>query len=419
MTVHNYLPRVVDNELRERLARIGAVVVEGPKGCGKTETAVQQCASAVRLDTDETARVTAEIAPANILEGPTPRLIDEWQLVPSLWNAVRKAVDDRRTPGQFILTGSATPVDDPNRHTGTGRMSRLRMRTLSLSESCLSSDQVSLAQLMSGAGEVAGSSNLSLNDLIEETCHGGWPADRELPWALAQANVADYCTEVANADIRLVDGVRRNTARVRQLMQSLARATDTQTRRTKLAADAANPPLGEYAVATYLDALEKIAVLEPLPSWSPTLRARARIRVAPKHYFVDPAMSAALINMGPDQLKQDLKTYGSLFKSLVLRDLRVYAQSSGATIHHYLDSTGLAIDAIVDGGYGRWGAIAIRLGSVPYQLDKAAADLKILSLKVDTEEAGDPKFLAIITASGYAYTRPDGVSVIPLATLHP
>ena len=416
---HHYLPRVVDTELDERLARIGAVLIEGAKGCGKTETGSQHCASVVRLDVDEAARTTAQIAPANVLDGAVPRLLDEWQLVPNLWNEVRRAVDARHAPGQFILAGSATPQDDTTRHTGAGRISRLRMRTLSLWESGLSTGQVALTDLMAGGAAVAGASAMSLDDVIEETCHGGWPADRDKPWKAAQANVGDYCAEIANADIRTMDGVRRDPSRVRLLMQALARHTATQARQTTLAADAADPALGEDTVSSYVRALERLMVVEPLASWGPVLRSRARIRVAAKHHFVDPAMSASLLNAGPDELRRDLKTFGFLFESLVLRDLRVYAQVLGATVHHFLDSTGRQVDAVIDGGYDRWGAVEVKLGGTREVLDQAAANLQAFAAKVDTQSTGGPRFLAIVTATGYAYARPDGVLVVPLGILRP
>ncbi|MCL2781130.1 MAG: DUF4143 domain-containing protein [Actinomycetia bacterium] len=419
MLSSHYLPRVVDAELADRLARIGAVLIEGAKGCGKTETASQHSASMVRLDIDETARATAEVAPANVLDGAAPRLIDEWQLVPRLWNEVRRAVDARRAPGQFILTGSATPADDATRHTGAGRVSRLRMRTLSLWESNLSAGAVRLSTLMSGDTAVSGTTDMTLDDLIEETCHGGWPVDRNKSWRLAQANVADYCAEIANTDIRTADGTRRDSARVRLLMQSLARHTATAARQSTLASDAARPALAEDTVSSYLGALERLMVVEPLTSWSPVLRSRARIRVSAKHHFVDPSMTATLLNARPDELRRDLKTYGFLFESLALRDLRVYAQSLGASVHHYLDSTGLEVDAIVDGGFGRWGAIEVKLGGAAEVLDRAASRLRAFAAKVDQQSTGEPRFLAIVTATGYAHTRRDGVAVIPLAALRP
>ncbi|MCL2490721.1 MAG: DUF4143 domain-containing protein [Propionibacteriaceae bacterium] len=412
-----YLNRVADAELDDRLSRIGAVLIEGAKGCGKTETAMQHCASSVCLDIDESARVTAQIAPGNVLDGPVPRLIDEWQLVPQLWNEMRRAVDARREPGQFIFTGSATPADDVTRHTGAGRVSRLRMRTLTLWESGMSTGQVSLSGLLAG-NQATGASSLNLDDVIEETCHGGWPGDRRLSWKQAQANVGDYCGEIANAEVRAVDGVRRDSARVLMVMQSLARHTASQARLTTIASDTGSPVPSD-TTSSYLKALERLMVVEPLPSWSPVLRSRARIRTAAKHHFVDPAMSASLLNAGLDELRRDLKTFGFLFESLVLRDLRVYAGACSATASHYLDSTGLEVDIVIDGGYGRWGAVEVKLGNAPDVIDQAADNLKRFAGRVDAQTVGAPNFLAVVTATGYAYTRPDGVSVVPLGVLCP
>lgn len=288
------------------------------------------------------------------------------------------------------------------------------MRTLTLSESGLSSGEVSFSSLMAGDPVEAGASPLGLGDVIEEVCHGGWPANRGQSWSAAQANIADYCAEIANGDIRTVDGVRRDPNRVRLLMQTLARHTATQARLTTLAADAG---MSDETVASYLNALERLMVVEPLTSWSPVLRARSRIRTTSKHHFVDPAMSAALLNAAPDELSRDLKTFGFLFESLVVRDLRVYAQPLRASVHHYLDSANLEVDAIIDGGYKRWGAVEVKLGGSSDVIQKAAENLLSFAAKVDTQSAGEPAFLAIVTAEGYAYTRPDGVCVIPIGVL--
>jgi len=414
-----YLPRVADAVLADRLARMGAVVIEGAKACGKTATAKRQAASEVRFDVDETARETARIAPGNVLEGATPRLLDEWQLVPDVWNAVRRAVDDRGLDGQFILTGSSKPSDEQTRHTGAGRFSRMRMRTLSLAESGLSSQKVSLAGLLAGDGVEPGQALLGLDDLIAETCHGGWPADRRRDWATARRNVADYVNEIADADIRTVDGVRHDPVRVMALLRAIARNTATEARQTVLAADAADgtASLDPDTAAAYLAALQRLMVVEPLTGWSPVLRSKARLRRSVKHHFVDPAISAVLLGAGVDELRRDLKTYGFLFESLAVRDLRVYAEAASATVHHYRDSNDLEVDAVVDGGYGRWAAFEVKLASGRDVLDKAAATLTKFADTVDAQSSGAPKALVILTAGTYAYTRPDGVAVVPLAAL--
>ena len=415
MSQPTYLPRIAETELSERLNRLSAVLIEGAKACGKTEMALHHCASQVRLDVDEGALATAQIAPSNVLAGPTPRLIDEWQLVPTLWNAVRREADARRQPGQFVLTGSATPSDDATRHTGAGRVGRMRLRTLTLAESGLSSTECSLAGLLSSEGVSGGASPMTLNDMIEEVCHGGWPADRPLSQRDASANVADYVTEIANSDIRTLDGVRRDSSRVRLLLHTLARNTASQASHATLARDVGD--ITDDTVGDYLRALERLMVLEPLTAWSPVLRSRARLRKAVTHHFVDPAISASLLNVGPDKLRRDLKTFGFLFESLALRDLRVYAGAARAQVHHYRDSSGLEVDAVVDGGYRRWGACEIKLSADSSVIDAAAAQLLKFAQTVDTQSTGEPVFLAVVTAAGYAYARPDGVCVIPLATL--
>jgi len=414
-----YLPRVADTVLAERLARMGAVVIEGAKACGKTATAERQAASQVRFDVDEAARETARIAPGNVLEGATPRLLDEWQLVPDVWNAVRRAVDARGSDGQFILTGSSTPADDTTRHTGAGRFSRLRMRTLSLAESGLSSQTVSLAGLLAGDHVESGQARLGLDDLIAETCHGGWPADRRRDWTIAQRNLADYVNELVDADIRTVDGVRHDPVRVMALLRAVARNTATEARHTVLTTDAWDgpPSLDPDTAALYLAALRRLMIVEPLTSWSPVLRSKARLRRSVKHHFVDPAISAVLLNAGVDELRRDLKTYGFLFESLAIRDLRVYAEAAFATVHHYRDSNDLEVDAVVDGGHGRWAAFEVKLASTRDVLDKAAATLTKFAGTVDVQSSGAPKALVILTAGAYAYTRPDGVAVVPLAAL--
>ncbi|GHU05197.1 ATPase AAA [Betaproteobacteria bacterium] len=416
----SYLPRVVDSALVERLGRIGAVLIEGVKGCGKTLTARRHAQSEVLLDLDEAARHTAEIAPLNLLRGATPRLIDEWQLVPSLWNAVRREVDARELDGQFILTGSARPKDDATRHTGAGRFSRLRMRPLSLAESGLSTRQVSLAGLLTGELPETGQAVLTLDDMIEEVCHGGWPADRKRSTGQARRNLADYAGEFVRADLKTVDGVRRDPRRVEALLKALARNTASQASTITLAKDAAHNgrPMAEETAAQYLLALELLMVYEPLPAWEPVLRGKARLRSQPKHYLVDPALGAALLGAGVDEFQHDLKTFGFFFEALAVRDLRIYAQAAHAGVWHYRDSNNLEIDAIVDAGMGRWCAFEVKLGG-GNAVEDAADQLKKFAAKIDTQSAGSPAALCVLSASGYVYTRPDGVAVVPLGVLGP
>ncbi|MDR1824755.1 MAG: DUF4143 domain-containing protein [Bifidobacteriaceae bacterium] len=417
----DYIERVADTVLADTLSRIGAVLVEGVKGSGKTETARRLAASEVRLDVDDSARASAVEHPASILAGPSPRLIDEWQLAPEVWNAVRRAVDDRQSDGQFILTGSANPSDDEARHSGAGRFARLRLRPLSLFESGLSSGQVSLSQLLEGVEKVEGQAPLTLEQLVEETCHGGWPADRSRPWQAAQRNAAAYLRELASADIRTVDGVRRDPTRLLGLLRAVALNTASEATLVTLAKDTfgAGPSPGVETVASYLDALSRLMVYEAQPPWTPVLRSKARVRGQAKHHLVDPALAAALLGASPEQLMLDLKTFSFLFESLCLRDLRVYQTDPLVQVGHYRDNTNLEVDAVVDAGYRRWAGFEVKLGGSPGAVDKAADSLTRFAAKVDVQSMGEPRALVVLTASGYAYTRRDGVHVVPLTTLGP
>ncbi|MDR1394417.1 MAG: DUF4143 domain-containing protein [Bifidobacteriaceae bacterium] len=412
-----YYPRLADGELESRLKRIGAVLIEGPKGCGKTETASRQAGSQIRLDTDPALLETALAAPFNVLAGPTPRLVDEWQLAPGLWNAVRREVDARQLDGQFILTGSATPHDDSTRHSGAGRFSRLRMRTMTLAESDLSTKSIPLRGVLAGEPVTEGRGQLSLNDLIDEACHGGWPGDRARPTSAAMENVADYVEEIA-FDIRLTDAIRRDSTRVRAVMRAIARNTASEATLVTLAKDtlANGVPLNDDTAGLYLGALERLMVYEPVPAWSPALRSRTRVRTRPKHHFTDPAMSVALLGATPAALRLDIRTFGFIFESLAVRDLRAYSAPLGGAVFHYRDQSGLEVDAIVQTS-NAWAAFEIKLGTSTGAIDKAAASLLAFNARIDTQSSGRPAALAVITATGFAYTRPDGVAVIPLSAL--
>ena len=415
----DYRPRLADQEICRRLEGSGAVLVEGPKACGKTQTARQVAASEVLLDVDERARAAAALDPGLILAGATPRLIDEWQVEPRIWNHVRRAVDDRREPGQFILAGSAVPAEDASRHSGAGRISRLRMRPMWLFESGMSDGSISLRDLMA-EGKASSTNTVELAELAEAVARGGWPALQEMSIEVAMAMVADYLEEVSRTDINRVDGARRDPARVRRLLRSLARNVATHVATTTLAADTAESggePLKRQTVAEYLTALERLFVIEDQSPWEPHLRSRSILRKSPKRHFVDPSLAAAALGASPRSLLRDLNLFGFLFESLVVRDLRIYSQPMRGEVRQLRDNKGLEIDAVVESAAG-WAAFEVKLGG-PDAIDEAAAGLLKLTREIDARRSGEPAALGVIVAGGYGYTREDGVQVIPITALGP
>lgn len=414
-----YRRRVVDSELDERLNATGAVVIEGPRACGKTTTAREIAASEARLDVDDVARRLATLEPARVLIGDVPRLIDEWQLEPAVWNHVRRAVDDRGLPGQFILTGSASPADDATRHTGAGRLTRLRMRPFSLFELGRSSGEVSLAGLLDGARPAAGRTVISLDDLAELICVGGWPVNLGRATELAIRANRDHLDEIRRLDIATGDGKRRDPVRVGMLLRSLARNVATPAATATLASDTGEgvSAIKEHTAAAYLRALERIMIVENQPAWPTHLRSRSVLRRKPIRHLADPSLAVAAVRATPARLLRDLDFLGFLFESMVIRDLRVYAQAADAEVFHYREKAGLEVDAIVQGNDGRWAAFEVKLGEG--RADEAADNLLRLAQKVDPDRMGPPAALGVIVSSGYGYTREDGVSVIPIGALGP
>jgi predicted AAA+ superfamily ATPase len=415
-----YDPRIVDSELSSRLNAAGAVVIEGPKACGKTATARQIAKSAVLLDVDEQALLAADVTPSVVLEGPTPRLIDEWQLAPRLWNHVRRAVDDRGQPGQFILTGSSVPSDDATRHSGAGRFSRIRMRPMSLFELGISEGSVSLAAVLRGGSVATADTGLTVAAVVDLIIRGGWPGMRASTQAEAQQGVRDYLEEIARVDMPRMEGIRRDPARIHRLLRSLARNVATSASLTTLARDTDGPdgPLKDDTVRDYLAALSRLFIVEDQPAWGPHLRSKYVLRQAPKRHFVDPSLACAALNADSQALLQDLNFLGFLFESMVVRDLRVYAQSVGSSVLHYRDSDDLEIDTIVQGGEGRWAAFEIKLGGEEL-IEEAAKNLLTFASRIDTSRVGEPAALGVVVASGWGYTRQDGVSIIPVGSLGP
>ncbi len=414
-----YLARIADAELAVRLQSSGAVLIEGPKACGKTETARQQAASEVRLDVEAQQRAAAEITPDLVLDRPAPLLIDEWQLVPDIWAHVRRAVDARGVRGQFILTGSAKPNDDVSRHSGAGRITVMRMRPMCLAESGRSTAAVSLAKLLDGSTQRATDPGLSVPDLAEAITKGGWPAWLDEEAGTVSRGLRDYLTQVSHVDVPAVSGKRRDPAKVEALLRSLARNTATEAAITTLAADAtgSGETLDRDSASAYLAALERLMVVEDQPAWAPAMRSRAQLRSSPRRHFVDPSLAVAALRASPARLLGDLESMRLLFESMVVRDLRVLAQPLEGRVLHYRDNKGLEVDAVVTCDDGRWGAFEVKLGST--RIDEAAENLLAFVGKIDTAVCGEPGVLAVITGTGLAYRRKDGVHVVPIGTLGP
>lgn len=414
-----YLPRAVDAEVAAGLRAMPAVVLEGPRACGKTSTGREHAHSEVMFGADPSARTAAEVEPAELLAGPEPRLLDEWQLVPAIWNQVRAACDDGRRPGRFILTGSAAPADDITRHSGAGRIMRIRMRPMSLFETGLSTGEVSMADLFDAGTRFADRPAAGLRDLVEAACRGGWPGCVHLDTAAAQAYSASYLQEVCRADIPLLGGPARDPVGVQRLLRSLARNVATEASQRTLAGDTAGDhPMDPRTVGAYLDALRRVFVVEDVPAWSVELRSRAHLRRAAKRHLADPSLAVAALDGGPRRLWSDLSAFGLLFESMAVRDLRVYAQAARGRIAHYRDSSGLEVDAIIERGDGAWIALEIKLGG-DTAIDSAARSLLKLRDTVQPRHVGDPANLVVVTAAGYGYRRDDGVLVVPLTALGP
>lgn len=415
-----YRPRVVDGELAERLGTIGAVLLEGPKACGKTESARQRAATTYRLDVDPAARNAASLAPAVLLDSPTPVLVDEWQLVPTLWDQVRRAVDDRAPArGLYILTGSATPSEDVNRHSGAGRIATIPMRPMSLTESGHSSGEASLEAVLAGDTVTARDPGLTVLEIIDRLCVGGWPSLLGATPDDAGRWLRDYLEQIVLVDIQALGVRRRDPENIRRLLISLARNVGTSARATALAKDVggADGPVARATLDGYLQSLGRLRLTENSPAWSPHMRSATRLQSSATRYFVDPSLAIAALGQGPSQLLADLNATGLFFENLVMRDVRVYAQRLGGQVHHWRDQNQHEVDAVVTLPDGRWGAFEVKMNSA--DTDKAAASLVSFADKVDTRRVGPPAALGVVTATGLAYRRPDGVNVLPIGTLGP
>ena len=398
------------------------MLVEGPRGCGKTQTALRAAKSAVRLDRDQAARRAGELNPALLLDGERPRLIDEWQLVKDVWNEVRGDVDDHpEETGRYILAGSAVPADDVTRHTGSLRITRLRLRPMSLAESGHSSKAVSLTALFAGSEAEAADPGLNIRDIAERIVIGGWPALLRRAAADAMVATQGYLDETCRVDLGRLDGPRHDPENVARVFRSLARCVATEASAKTIGDDVAGADgagaVNYHTVIDYIKALTRLFIVEDLPAWSPALRSRGVLRSSVTRHFVDPSLAAAALGAGPDRLLRDTETLGFLFESLVIRDLRIYGQAIGATVSHYRENTGAEADAILQMRSGQWAALEVKLGQG--DIDKGASSLLRVAVNVDTERHGKPAFLAVVTGWGYAYRRPDGVFVIPIGTLTP
>ena len=416
------MPRIADGMLQIALQASGAVLIEGPKWCGKTRTAQETAKSVIMMqDPDrQTAYLqTASIKPSLLLEGDTPRLLDEWQLAPILWDAVRFAVDQRDTTGQFILTGSAVPADNMTAHTGTGRIARLRMRPMSLYESQESAGSVSLKDLFHSSTDIAGINPIAIEKLAEIVVRGGWPASVLSDSEIAQKRARDYVDAVIHQDISRVDNVEKNPGKVRVLMRSIARNISTEAGMATLKNDleGGDESLTIPTVASYLNALERIFVVEDLPAWNPSLRSKTPLRVSSKRHFVDPSIATAVMGISAKRLLKDFNTFGLLFESLCIRDLRVYADALDGNVFHYRDKTGLESDAVLVLRDGSWAAVEVKMGAGEF--DSAAENLRKCVNRVNTDKMREPSFLMILSATEFAYRRKDGVFVVPLGCLRP
>lgn len=419
-----YRKRVADDILKRKLEGKGAVLIEGPKWCGKTTTAEQIAASILYMDDPEKKEqnlTMSELNPKRLLKGAVPRLIDEWQLAPKLWDTVRFEVDHRGELGQFILTGSAVPADTKEiTHSGTGRFTWLTMRPMSLYESGDSTGDISLKVLFENTEEVDGTANLSLDRLAFLICRGGWPQAIDMRDEIALDQARDYYDAVVHSDINRADHVQKNPERVKRLMRSYARNQGGQVPNTVIAQDiAANDesPISEETVASYLDALRKIFVVEDMPAWNPNLRSKTAIRSSDTRYYIDPSIAAAALGVGPTDLLNDLKTFGFLFETLCVRDLRVFADALNGEVYHYRDKGGQECDAVIHLRNGKYGLIEMKLGGDKL-IEEGAKSLKAMQKKIDTEKMKSPSFLMVLTGIGdYAYRRHDGVCVVPIGCL--
>lgn len=420
----DYKKRIADRILKNKLEGKGAILIEGPKWCGKTTTAEQLASSVLYMDDPQRKNqniMMSEINPGRLLQGSAPRLIDEWQLAPKLWDAIRFEVDHRKELGQFILTGSAVPPDTQEiTHSGTGRFSWFTMRPMSVYESGESTGEVSLRELFNSPETIDGESDVDIEKLAFMVCRGGWPQSVDMKYNVALQQAFDYYDAVVNWDINRADGVQKNKERVKRLMRSYARNQGSQVSISTIRQDIIvndESDISEDTVSAYLNALRKIFVIEDMPAWNPNLRSKTAIRTSDTRYFIDPSIATASLGIGPKDLINDLKTFGLMFETLCVRDLRVYAEALDGNVYHYRDKENLECDAVVHLRNGTYGLIEIKLGGNKL-IEEGAVNLKTLNSKLDTEKMKNPSFLMILVGTGdFAYRRDDGIYVVPVGCL--
>lgn len=419
----SYRPRIVDSALKRKLRGKGAVLIEGPKWCGKTTTAEQVSKSTLSVDdpsTVNTNKILSEIDPERLLTGDHPRLLDEWQVAPKLWDAVRHHVDRHKGQGQFILTGSSVPADiSETIHSGTGRFGWLVMRPMTLYESGDSTGDVSLASLFESQ-PISGCSDLDLDRLTFLICRGGWPESMDMDDDVALDQAFDYIDAVIRNDMSRADDIRRNPQKVRMLLRSYARNQGTQISQASISADISSNDtegVSEETVSEYLQALRKLYVIEDMKAWNPNLRSKTAIRTSDTRYFVDPSLAAASLRIGPQDLINDLNTTGFFFEALAVRDLRVYAESLDGDVYHYKDNLDNECDVVIHLRDGRYALLEVKLGGERL-IDEGVKTLKDVLRRIDTDKMGKPAFMAIITGTErYAYRRDDGIIILPLGAL--
>lgn len=427
MAKFEYKQRIADLLLASKLRSAGAVLVQGPKWCGKSTTASQIAESSLMLGTPKVLHETRNllsIEPSLVMNGATPRLFDEWQTIPELWDTIRSEIDNRQEMGQFVLTGSAVPLESNEiQHTGTGRFAWLRMRPMTLWESQESIGDVSLAEIFDGVTrKIMGTNKHSLQDIAYILCRGGWPISLSQQLEDALNTAYNYVDAIAESDLSRVDNTMRNPMRVRRLLRSLGRLQGTAAPISTICQDMiANDEstLSEKTIASYINALEKIFVIEDMPAWSTNLRSKTAIRTSNTRYFVDPSIAVAALGITPSKLMNDLNTFGLLFETMAVRDLRVYADAINAKVYHYRDKDELECDAIIERRDGSYGLVEIKIGG-DYAIREAQNTLNTLSKKIDTDKVGKPQFRMILTAVGdYAMQLEDGCIVVPIGCLKP